>query len=163
MELRVLIGLQAAGKTTYFQRSFAATHHLISKDLLRSHRHPAQRQAQLLGEALAAGHSVVVDNTNPTLADRAELIALGRTYGAWIVGCWFPPDLSGSLARNAQREGRARVPPVALYATATRLVPPTYAEGFDALYAVRIAEDGAFAVAEMPRPPAEDVGEHDAR
>jgi predicted kinase len=156
MELRILIGLQAAGKTTYYRRSFATTHRLISKDLLRNHRRPARRQAELLAEALAAGHSVVVDNTNPTLADRAELIALGRAYGAQIIGCWFPPDPRGSLERNAQREGRARVPPVALYATAARLVPPTYAEGYDALYAVRIAEEGGFAVTAMPRPPAEE-------
>jgi predicted kinase len=158
VELRVLIGLQASGKTTYYQRCCAATHRLISKDLLRNNRHPARRQAQLLAEALAAGDSVVVDNTNPTLADRAELIALGRAAGAWIVGCWFPPDLPSSLARNAQREGRARVPPVGLYATAARLVPPSYAEGFDALFTVRIAGEGVFEVTAMPRLPA---GEND--
>ena len=35
---------------------------------------------------------------------------------------WFPPDVKASLARNAEREGRAQVPKVAIFATAKRLV-----------------------------------------
>jgi hypothetical protein len=42
------------------------------------------------------------------------------------------------LARNARREGKARVPDVAIYATAKRLVPPTRVEGFDELMCVRL-------------------------
>jgi hypothetical protein len=34
-----------------------------------------------------------------------------------------------SLGRNRGREGKARVPDVAILATAKRLVPPTLAEG----------------------------------
>ncbi len=123
---------------------------LVSKDALRNNRRPGRRQAQLIAEALSAGRSVVVDNTNPTPAVRSELIALGREHGAQVVGYWFPPDVRASLERNATREGHARVPPVAIYATAARLVAPSYAEGFDALYAVQIAESGTFAVTAMP-------------
>ena len=58
----------------------------------------------------------------------------------------FTPDVSASLKRNAGREGKAKVPPVAIYATRKKLQPPSYAEGFDTLYNVSIAEEGAFEV-----------------
>lgn len=157
MELVIFCGLQAAGKSTFYARTLAGTHVLVSKDLLRNNKRPERRQEHLVREALAAGRSVAVDNTNPTIEDRARLIALGREYGAEIVGYFFLSDREASRARNAAREGRARVPPVAIYATAKRLTPPTYAEGFDRLYTVRIvttsvaAADG-FEVREVAHP-----------
>ena len=147
MELILFTGLQAAGKSTFYRERFAGTHTLVSKDMLRNNPRPEGRQEQLIAEALAAGRSVVVDNTNPTPEVRAPLIALGRRYGATIVGYSFVSTAGESLARNRQRQGKARVPDVAIFATRKRLVPPSYAEGFDQLYAVRIAEGGRFAVA----------------
>ncbi|HZC79819.1 MAG TPA: ATP-binding protein, partial [Ktedonobacterales bacterium] len=147
MELILFTGLQAAGKSTFYRERFAATHTLVSKDVLRNNPRPERRQQQLIAEALAAGRSVVVDNTNPTPEVRAPLIALGRQYGATIVGYSFASTAGESLARNRQRQGKARVPDVAIFATRKRLVPPSYAEGFDQLYAVRIADGGRFAIA----------------
>ena len=148
MDLVILIGLQGAGKTTFYRTHFAATHEHVSKDVLRNNKHPSRRQAQLIDEALRAGRWVVVDNTNPTVADRAPLIALGRAHGARISGYYFEPCVRGSLERNREREGRARVPDVAIYATSKKLTPPSYAEGFDTLYEVRIADNGASEVHE---------------
>jgi predicted kinase len=156
-ELVILVGLQGAGKTTFYRTHFAATHAHVSKDNFRHNRRPARRQRQLVEEALAAGRSVVVDNTNVTAADRAEPIALARSFGAAVVGYYFPPDLAGSLGRNAGRPGKARVPDKAIHITARRLQPPTPAEGFDRLYEVRPVEGGGFDVrgwsgGESPRP-----------
>jgi predicted kinase len=81
--------LQAAGKSTFYRERFAGTHTLVSKDVLRNNPQPERRQQQLIAEALAAGRSVVVDNTNPTPEVRAPLIALGRQYGATVVGYSF--------------------------------------------------------------------------
>lgn len=148
MELIIFIGLQASGKSTYYQAHFAATHAYVSKDRLRSSSRPERRQAQLIAKALQAGRSVVVDNTNATAANRAPLIALGRAYGAEIVGYYFESPVSASLERNRQRAGRARVPDVAIYTTARRLERPSYAEGFDRLYRVRIAGDMNFELRE---------------
>src|SRR5450432_2478372 len=103
MELIIFIGLQAAGKSTFFRTHFATTHVLVSKDLLLNNKHRSLRQYQLIEEALQAGSSVVVDNTNPTLEDRAELIQLGLTYAAEIVGYYFLPEVKQSLVRNKQR------------------------------------------------------------
>jgi len=145
MELVLLIGLQGAGKSTFARQCFADTHVYVSRDLLRNHRHPSQRQLQLIEVALREGRSVIADNTHATIADRAPIIALGRQYGARILGYFFPPHVKESLVRNQARSGTARVPNVAIYATAKRFQPPTAGEGFDALYQVR-----ATGTAELP-------------
>jgi predicted kinase len=143
-ELILLIGLQAAGKTTFYHQRLASGYSHISMDLLRNNPHPARRQVQLIEQALQAGQSLVVDNTNPTPEVRTPLSALGKRYGYVIIGYYFPPDVAASLKRNDGREGKARVPSVAIYATRKKLQPPSYAEGFDALFSVHIAEDGEF-------------------
>jgi predicted kinase len=146
VELILLIGLQAAGKTTFYRQRLADGYTHISMDLLRNNPHPARRQAQLLDEALQAGQSIALDNTNPTVEVRAPLIALGKQHGYMIIGYYFLPDVAASVKRNAGREGKTKVPPVAIYGTRKKLQPPAYAEGFDQLYSVRIAEDVAFLV-----------------
>jgi predicted kinase len=150
-ELVILVGLQGSGKSTFYRTFFAATHDWVSKDRLRNNRRPARRQLHLIEEALREGRSVVVDNTNATAADRAELIALARSLGARVVGYYFESRLDECLERNRQREGKARVPDVALYATCKRLQVPTRAEGFDRLFYVCPMEGGRFEVREGQR------------
>ncbi len=146
MELIIFVGLQGSGKSTFFRARFAATHEHVSKDLFRNNNNRSRRQAQLIEAALQAGKSVVVDNTNPTVEERRPLIQLGREYGANIAGYYFESHLRRCLERNRQRTGKARVPDVALYATAKKVAPPSYSEGFDELYCVRITGDSAFEV-----------------
>ena len=141
-ELVVFIRLQAAGKSSFYRARFAGTHDLVSKDRFPNNRNPARRQRRLVEEALGAGRSVVVDNTNPTPEDRAELIALARSLGATVVGYYFESRLADCLERNRQRQGKARVPDVALYATRKRLRLPAPAEGFDRLHYVRLLGEG---------------------
>ena len=78
VELVILLGLQASGKSTFFRERFAATHEHVSKDLFRNNRNRNRRQRELVEAALGAGCSVVVDNTNPTVQERRLLIELGR-------------------------------------------------------------------------------------
>lgn len=142
MRLVILIGLQGSGKTTFHRRLFADTHYLVSKDLIRNSRNRQARQMFLIERILKAGGHVVVDNTNPSIADRAPLIRAGRKYGAAIIGFVFECDVSECLRRNAQREGRARVPSVAIYSAARKFEYPAAAEGFDALFRVSVRPDG---------------------
>jgi predicted kinase len=144
-ELVILVGLPGAGKTSFHQQRYAATHLHVSKDLMRNRRDRQARQLVLIREALAAGRSVTVDNLNATRADRAALIALGRELGAIITGYVLETPLADCLARNRSRSGRARVPNVALYTAAKRFEPPALAEGFDRLSRIR-AEGGTFVV-----------------
>jgi predicted kinase len=152
MELALFVGLQGAGKSTLYQACFATTHAYVSKDRFRHNRDRNRRQAQLVTEALSAGRSVVVDNTNPTVADRAPLIALGRTHGARVAAYYVRSSVAESLARNRGRAGRARVPDVAIYATNKKLEPPSYDEGFDAVYDVYLDGAVGFTIQERPRP-----------
>src|ERR1700722_8909084 len=88
-ELVLFVGLQGAGKSSFYRARFAGTHDLVSKDRFPINRNPARRQRQLIEATLAAGRSVVVDNTNPTVEERADLIALARPFGATVVGYYF--------------------------------------------------------------------------
>ena len=138
--------LAGGGQDDVYRQRLADGYTHISMDLLRNNPHPARRQAQLTEEALQAGQPVVLDDTNPMAEVRAPLIALGKQYGCAIIGYYFPPDVAASIKRNAGRSGKAKVPPVAIYATRKKLQPPSYAEGFDQLYSVCFAEDGDFLV-----------------
>lgn len=143
-EVVILVGLQASGKSTYGRQRYGATHVLVSRDLFRNHPRPARRQRELLDQALRAGRSALVDNTSPTLADRAAVVELARALGARVTCCFFPPDVRASIARNARREGKERIPVVGILATAKRLVAPTLEEGFDRLVEVRLDGRGGF-------------------
>jgi predicted kinase len=148
-ECVILVGLPAAGKTTFYQQRFAGTHVHISKDLWPKSADKGARQARELSAALSAGHPVVVDNTSPTPADRASIIALAHEHGARVIGYHFTSTPRESLGRNRGREGKARVPDVAIFATAKRLTPPVKDEGFDELYSVSVAGEGTFEVQAM--------------
>ena len=152
MELIIFVGLQGSGKSTFYHTYFAATHEYVSKDLLSNNRKPQRRQMQLIEEALEQQLSVVVDNTNPTPEVRKPLLEIGHLYGATVTGYFFKAEVSQCIKRNQQRTGKAKVPPVAIYATAKKLRQPTYAEGFDALYTVEIADNGTFDVQVIEKP-----------
>ena len=149
----ILIGLPASGKSTFFRQRFAGTHDHVSKDLLRHNRQPQRRQEQLMAETLAAGRSVVIDNTNPSAAVRAPLIAIARRFGAEVTGYVFVTEAADALRRNRARQGRERVPDVAVFTVRKRLQPPVLSEGFDRIYEVRLNEaDGTFAVTPAAAP-----------
>ena len=114
----------------------------VSKDHFPSAKNRQRRQLRLVREALAAGRDVVIDNTNPSPAEWQPLIETARNCGASAVAYWFPPDLAGSLARNAARAGRARVPEVGVMSTVSRLRQPGTADGFDAVLTLRFDGSG---------------------
>ncbi|MEV3987457.1 ATP-binding protein [Streptomyces sp. NPDC049837] len=147
LEIAVLVGLQAAGKSTFYEQHLAGSHLLVSKDLFpRSARNKQQRQMRLVEAGLSAGRSVAVDNTNPSPEEWGPLVAAGRSHGAAVTAYWFPPDLLASLWRNAAREGRQRVPDVGVRATHKRLRRPSPSDGFDTVVEVRFDGRGGFEV-----------------
>jgi predicted kinase len=133
----VLVGLQGAGKSTWVREHLAGTHAVVSKDHWPRARRREARQQRVVAELLAAGRSVVVDNTHPSPAERAPLVAAARAAGVAVRAVWLdtPPDTC--LARNDAREGPARVPVVGVYATRARFAPPTVDEDFDRVDVVR--------------------------
>jgi hypothetical protein len=85
----------------------------------------------------------VVDNTNPTVADRARYVAPARAAGFKVVGYLVDASPGEALAGNAQRS--RRVPEGGVVATARRFIRPAPEEGFDELWHA-VAVDGAFRV-----------------
>jgi predicted kinase len=129
-ELVVMVGLQGCGKSTWVREHLAATHVVVSKDHWPNARRREQRQTRVVAEHLAAGRSVVVDNTNPRREDREPLVELARGAGVRARAVWLDVPVATCLERNLAREGRARVPLEGVLATRRRLVPPTTEEGF---------------------------------
>jgi predicted kinase len=138
MEAIVLCGVQASGKTTLYRDRFLATHVRISLDLLRTRA----REAAFLALCLQTGQPFVVDNTNPTPAERRRYIEPAREAGFRVIGDLVEVDAEIALGRNAGRAGRARISERGVAGTAKRLIRPSAAEGFDELWYATAAPDG---------------------
>jgi predicted kinase len=138
MEAIVLCGLQGSGKTTLYRDRFLETHIRVSMDLLRTRA----READLLAWCLRTRTRFVVDNTNPTAADRARYIAPAREAGFRVIGYLVDAHTHEALARNALRMGKDR----GLAGTAGRLLRPTPEEGFDELWHATVAAEGGWRV-----------------
>ncbi len=134
-ELVIFVGLPGSGKSTWYFANLAATHMHVSKDLMPTRRKD-EKQSTMVDKALAAGQSVVIDNTNPSRAAREPLIAIGKRHGARIIAYYFQCSVRTALMRNRQREGRGRVPNVAIFVTQKKLAPPALDEGFDAVHVI---------------------------
>lgn len=136
----LFVGIQAAGKSTFYQRKFFDTHLRLNLDMLRT-RH---RERTLFQACLQAQQRLVIDNTNPSIAERAAYIGPARDAGFRVVGYFFEPDPRGCAARNKSRA--RQIPPAGLFGTLKRLQRPTPGEGFDALYRVVLEASGEFVV-----------------
>ncbi len=70
MEAILFIGIPATGKSTFYKCYFADTHVRINLDMLKTRR----REDILLQAGLKAKQRFVVDNTNPTRANRKNIL-----------------------------------------------------------------------------------------
>ncbi|HUP27690.1 MAG TPA: ATP-binding protein [Chloroflexia bacterium] len=148
MEAVIFTGIQASGKSSFYKAQFFDTHIRINLDMLKTRN----REDILLNACLRMKQRFVVDNTNPTAADRIKYIQAARLARFEIVGYFFAADPQDAILRNGERLGKARVPSLAITITHRKLQPPTYEEGFNRLYSVRAVEGGGFDVQEWPRP-----------
>jgi predicted kinase len=144
MQLVLFCGIQATGKSTFYQQRFFHTHVRLSLDLLRT-RH---REQQLLRVCLETQMRCVIDNTNPTRAERATYILPAKEAGFEIVGYFFQSITADALVRNRQRSPERQIPDKGIRGTRSRLELPTRAEGFDKLYFVRAVGNQEFALTE---------------
>jgi hypothetical protein len=127
MEAIVLCGVQGSGKTTLYRDRFAGTHQHVSLDVL----HSRAREAAVMTECLQAGRAFVVDNTNPTVADRRRYVQASRDAGFKVIGY---------LVEGGGRS--EHVGPGTTTVTARRLVRPAPEEGFDELWHAMPAPGG---------------------
>jgi predicted kinase len=144
MQLVLFCGIQATGKSTFYQQRFFHSHVRLSLDLLRT-RHREQRFLQV---CLETQMRCVVDNTNPTRAERASYITPARAAGFEIIGYFFQSIAADALLRNRQRPVERQVPDKGIRGTRNRLEIPAPSEGFDKLYYVRVAGNQEFTLTE---------------
>lgn len=142
MKAIIFIGLQAAGKSTFYQEKFSDTHIRINLDMLKT-RH---REQILFNACLEAKQPFVIDNTNPTIEDRKRYIPIAKEKEFQIIGYYFQADIEKCKLRNNKRD--RFVPVLALLATYKKLQIPTYQEGFDRLYCVSIDKNNSFLIEE---------------
>jgi len=134
MECIIFTGLQASGKSTFFLEKFYKTHMRLNLDMLKT-RH---RENIFLEACVEGKQKVVIDNTNPTDEVRQKYIELFKKNHFKIVGYYFESDLEACLERNALREGKENIPPRGVKATYYKMTKPTFSEGYDELYSVKI-------------------------
>jgi predicted kinase len=135
-EVVVMVGLPASGKSTWVAGHLAG-HTVVSKDHWPRARHREARQRRVVAALLAEGAAVVVDNTNPSPAERVPLVELAQGAGVPVRAVFLDVPVDVCRGRNDRRSGRARVPVVGLFAAAGRLVPPSAEEGFDRVDVLR--------------------------
>jgi predicted kinase len=131
-EAVIFIGIPGAGKSTYYRERFQASHVHISLDEVKTRA----RERTLLHECLDDGRSFVVDNTNTLASERAVYIEAAKRAGFRVVGYFFDIGLGEAQRRNAQREGKAKLPPAGVGGMLKRLERPGLSEGFDELIVV---------------------------
>jgi predicted kinase len=148
MEAIVFVGIQGAGKSTFYKERFFDTHVRVSLDLLKTRN----REALILRACLSTGQRFVVDNTNPRASDRAPYVAAAREARFRVIAYFFETAVRDALRRNAQRTGAAVIPVPGVLGTYKRLERPAFIEGFDEIHTVTHGETGAFVVVEEPRP-----------
>ncbi|MCI0413876.1 ATP-binding protein [bacterium] len=149
MEAVILIGIQATGKTTFYEERFFNTHIRLSLDMLKTR----PREMILLRACIAAKQPFVIDNTNILKADRQRYIALAKPAGFRITGYYFQSDVKGVLQRNKQRTGKAVIPVPGIFGALKRLQLPSFEEGFDKLYHVSISPSNEFVIKEWTDQP----------
>jgi predicted kinase len=143
MEAIVFVGLQGSGKSSFYKDRFFSTHVRISLDLLKTR----YREKRMLEVCLGTDQRFVIDNTNPTRDGRLKYINPARAARYTVVGYYFQSKVEDCIRRNAERPETERVPDVAILSAAKKLELPSWDEGFDQLFYVRL-EKGKFIVEE---------------
>ena len=137
MEIVIFCGIQATGKTTFYKENFFKTHIRISLDQLKTRN----KEQKFIDTCISTQQRFVVDNTNPTKADREKYISVAKANKFKIIGYYFQSKLSETLNRNNKRIGKENIPEIGIKGTFNKLEIPNYEEGFDELFFVEIEND----------------------
>lgn len=131
--LAIMIGIQGSGKSTFYHKFLAKNFVRVNLDALKTRN----QEKILIEDCIKQGKSFVVDNTNPTKEDRQRYIPLVKAAGYKIIGYFMESKLKECIERNNLRQGKEKIPSIAIASTSNKLQLPTYDEGFDELYFVK--------------------------
>ncbi len=148
MEIVLVLGYPAAGKTTFTAEHFG-THVRVNRDLEGG---SLDALVPRVREAVTAGSSVVLDNTYATRDSRRAVLDLGRDLQVPVRCVWLDTSIEdaqvNAITRMIDRHGRFLMPeeikaagkkdpnlfgPAVLFRHRKTFEPPTAAEGFSAV------------------------------
>lgn len=98
----IFIGIQASGKTTFYNKYFSDYVH-VNLDTLKRR----SRENTLLTKCIENGESFVVDNTNPTKEVRQKYFDFLKDTDYEIHGYFFKSSIEDCLKRN--KKGKAEL------------------------------------------------------
>ena len=133
----IMMGIQGSGKSTFCAKNFSE-YTRINLDTLRTRK----KENDALRLAINRKENIVIDNTNPTVSDRKKYIEAGKTSQYRIIGYFMQSRLQECIERNDTRQGKEKIPSIAIACTSNKLEMPGYEEGFDELYFVKITDAG---------------------
>lgn len=139
------MGLQATGKSSFYKRNFFHSHMRVSYSMLRDE----EAEAMFVFYCLEARQNFVIDNTNPTVESREKYIGVAKGDFE-IIGYYFESKIRDAIKRNKKRSARERITEDYILRTYNKLQVPSYNEGFDKLYYVKIV-DNKFRVTEWTK------------
>ena len=131
--LVIMMGIQGSGKSTFY-------HNFLTKKFVRANLDTLKTRNQeklLIEDCIKQGKSFAVDNTNPTKADRGRYIPSAKASGYKVIGYFMESKLKDCIERNNLRQGKEKIPSIAIAATSNKLQLPSFDEGFDELYFVK--------------------------
>ena len=102
----------------------------------------------MLVEAVDAGKSCVIDNTNVSVAERKKYLDIAKEHGHKIIGYYFRSAIDECRIRNDQRQGKKKVPEIAFRNKIAHLERPFKQEGFAELFYVKI-ENNNFVISQF--------------
>ena len=134
--LVLFIGIQASGKSTLYYERFQGSYTHINLDRL----HTRNKERIKFLDAVSKGEDIVIDNTNPTKAERQRYIPLAKENGYRIIAYYFQSCIKDCIDRNERRDTKTKIPCNAIAHTHRILELPSYNEGFDEMYYVRMGD-----------------------
>jgi len=143
MNMILLTGIQATGKSEFYKRYFYKTHIRINLDMIKTRN----RERILIEACLTAKQPFVVDNMNLTAAERRRYIDGAKHYGFKVIGYYFKSAIQEAISRNEQREGKEKIPLPAIRSAHAKLELPAITEGYNELFYVYI-KDNNFVIEE---------------
>lgn len=140
-ELVILIGIQGSGKTTFAYTHFVPYNYIhCNQDVLGDRK----KVLKLVRKSLEAGHSVVVDRTNPSVESRKEFIELAKDMNVPVKSIEIRTEIGIAKRLNAMREvlgseyqeEKPSVPVLAFHSYVQQYQAPTPEEGISTILTV---------------------------
>jgi len=132
MEIIVLTGVPASGKSSFYEREFKDTHVRVNLDILVTRKN----ENDLIAKCIKENKSFVVDNTNIKPLQRKKYIDLAKENNCKVISYYIPMTKEIAIKRNSLREGKSKVPNVVIYTMLNRIVKPSKEEGFDEVHII---------------------------